>query len=88
MAKPNTVDRRVRSYVPPKEKVNHPSHYHKDKGVEVIDALEAWDLGFSLGNAVKYIARGDHKGNLLEDLKKAQWYLNRAIANVEAGKKP
>lgn len=68
--------------------VNHPSHYHAESGVEVIDAIEAWKLGFSLGNAVKYIARNAHKANAAEDLKKARWYLDRAIANVEQGKAP
>lgn len=72
----------------PRERVNHPAHYHKDSGVEVIDAIEAWNLGFSLGNAVKYIARAEHKENAAEDLKKARWYLDRALANVEQGKKP
>lgn len=62
--------------------VNHPSHYTLG-GVEVIDAIEAWDLGFHLGNAVKYIARAEHKGNALEDLKKARFYLDREIANRE-----
>ncbi len=68
----------------PKEAVNHPSHYNMGK-IEVIDAIEDWKLGFNLGNAVKYIARAAHKGKLLEDLKKARFYLNRAIANIEKG---
>lgn len=57
--------------------VNHPKHY--TFAVEVIDAIEAWRLGFHLGNAVKYIARAEHKGSRLEDLKKARWYLDREI---------
>lgn len=56
----------------------HPQHYQLGN-IEVIDAIEAWQLGFHLGNAVKYIARASHKGKKLEDLKKAQWYLNRYI---------
>lgn len=71
-----------------KETINHPSHYHAETGVEVIDAIEAWGLGFSLGNSVKYIARSGHKERALEDLKKARWYLDRAIANIEKGKAP
>lgn len=59
--------------------VNHPSHYTFG-GVEVIDAIEAWQLGFHLGNAVKYIARAGRKGSRLEDLKKARWYIEREIA--------
>ena len=60
------------------EKVNHPNHYNTGR-IEVIDAIEAWDLGFNLGNVVKYVARCDHKGTPLEDLRKAAWYLNREI---------
>lgn len=58
--------------------VNHPPHY-KAGGIETIDFIEAKGLGYHLGNVVKYITRADHKGNKLEDLKKAQWYLSRAI---------
>jgi hypothetical protein len=61
--------------------VNHPPHY-KAGGIETIDFIEAKALGYHLGNVVKYITRADHKGNKLEDLKKAQWYLNRAIERV------
>jgi hypothetical protein len=59
--------------------VNHPSHYHADSGIEVIDAIEAWGLGFSLGNAVKYIARAGHKNDAIEDLHKALWYVQREV---------
>lgn len=58
--------------------INHPAHYNVGK-IEVIDAIEEWDLNFNLGNAVKYIARADHKGKPLEDLNKALWYVNREI---------
>lgn len=64
------------------DKVNHPAHYTLG-GIEVIDAIEAWRLGFHLGNAVKYIARADHKENRLEDLRKARWYLDREISRME-----
>ena len=59
--------------------IDHPDHYTVG-GVEVIDAIEAWGLGFHLGNAIKYIARAGRKGGALEDLKKARWYLDRMIA--------
>jgi Protein of unknwon function (DUF3310) len=62
--------------------VDHPKHYNAGK-IEVIDAIEDWKLGFHLGNVVKYVARAEHKGKTLEDLKKAQWYLNRAIEKLE-----
>jgi hypothetical protein len=62
--------------------VNNPRHYTFG-AIQPIDAIEAWNLGFNLGNTVKYIARADHKGSTLEDLKKARWYLDREIANHE-----
>lgn len=58
--------------------VDHPKHYNVG-GIEVIDAIEAWKLGFNLGNVVKYVARADYKSKPLEDLKKAKWYLEREI---------
>jgi len=63
--------------------VNHPYHY-KVGGIETIDFIEGKNLGYNLGNAVKYISRADHKGNRLQDLQKAQWYLNREIAKSQA----
>lgn len=58
----------------------NPSHYRLG-GVEVIDAIEAWELGFHLGNAVKYIARAGKKdpAKRREDLEKARWYLDREL---------
>jgi len=61
--------------------VNHPPHY-KAGGIETIDFIEAKNLGYNLGNVVKYVSRADLKGNKLEDLQKAKWYLERAIANI------
>jgi hypothetical protein len=62
--------------------VNSPSHYTTG-GIETIDFIEAKELDYNLGNVVKYITRADKKGRKLEDLKKAQWYLNRAVSNLE-----
>lgn len=64
------------------DKVNSPSHYNAG-AIEVIDAIEDWQLGFHLGNVVKYVARAGHKGAKVEDLKKARWYLNREIERYE-----
>jgi hypothetical protein len=64
------------------ETVNHPKHYNAGK-FEVIDVIEDWNLGFSLGNTIKYIARAEHKGSLIEDLKKARWYLDHEISRLE-----
>lgn len=58
--------------------VNHPPHY-KVGGIETIDFIEAKGLDYNLGNVVKYVTRADHKGNKLQDLQKAKWYLDRAI---------
>ena len=63
------------------DNVNHPEHY-KTGGIETIDFIEAKDLGYHLGNVIKYITRAEHKGNRKEDLLKAQWYLNRAIGKL------
>jgi Protein of unknwon function (DUF3310) len=65
------------------DRVNSPLHY-RFGGIETIDFIEAKKLGYHLGNVVKYVSRADYKDNRLEDLKKAQWYLNRAIENAEA----
>jgi len=68
---------------PKPDLVNHPEHY-KVGGIETIDFIEGKNLGYNLGNAVKYISRADHKGNRLQDLQKAQWYLNREINKAQA----
>lgn len=64
------------------DNINHPSHYNTGK-IEVIDYIEDQDLNFHLGNVIKYISRAGKKGDTLEDLKKAQWYLNRYIKKLE-----
>jgi hypothetical protein len=67
-----------------KEMVNHPNHYGgKDNIYEAIKVIEAWDLGFNLGNSVKYISRAGKKSNQLEDLEKASWYINREINKLK-----
>ena len=68
----------------PLEMVDHPDHYGgKDNPYEAIKVIEAWKLGFCLGNTIKYISRSGKKLNLLEDLKKAKWYLDREIQRLE-----
>jgi hypothetical protein len=65
---------------PEVEKVDHPAHYGgKDNPYEAIKVIEAWKLGFCLGNAVKYISRAGKKGDACEDLEKAIWYLQREV---------
>jgi hypothetical protein len=68
------------------EQVNHPNHYGGETNpYEAIKVIDAWDLGFSLGNTVKYISRAGKKNKEkeLEDLKKALWYLEHHIETLE-----
>lgn len=58
--------------------VNHPPHYTTGK-IEVIDFIEDQRFGYCDGQVIKYVSRFRHKGNAIEDLKKARWYLDRLI---------
>ena len=66
------------------DSVNHPSHY-TDGNIEVIEYIEDKKLGYCLGNAVKYISRAGKKdpAKEIEDLQKADWYINRRIMELE-----
>ena len=69
-----------------KDSVNHPTHYGgEDNTYEAIKVIESWGLDFCLGNVVKYISRAGKKDPTkeLEDLKKAVWYLNRRIQQIQ-----
>jgi len=74
--------KQIEMFEPKSDPVNHPAHY-KVGGIETIDFIEAKKLSYNIGNVVKYLTRADHKGNRLQDLRKAQWYLEREIWNVE-----
>jgi hypothetical protein len=66
--------------------VNHPNHYGGEDNIyEAIKVIDAWELGFSLGNTIKYISRAGKKDRTkeIEDLKKALWYLDHHIKNLE-----
>lgn len=66
--------------------VNHPPHYKKHpSGIECIEVTEHFN--FNLGNAIKYIWRAGLKADLLEDLKKAKWYLEREISKISNSKR-
>ncbi len=65
-----------------REEINHPPHYTFGL-IEVISVIEDWALGYHLSNVIKYVARAGRKDDALKDLKKAQWYLNRYIAQME-----
>jgi hypothetical protein len=68
------------------ETVNHPKHYGgSDDPYEAIRVIEAWGLNFALGSVLKYIRRRKDKGDELENLRKARWYLDREIGNLEIG---
>lgn len=65
------------------EAINHPPHYGgADNPYETIKVIDAWGLCFNLGNAVKYISRAGKKGEAIDDLKKARWYIDRAIQKL------
>ena len=87
--KPKAVaSRKIAATVSPQPKdeewINHPPHYGGGANpYETIKVIEAWNLGYRLGNAVKYIARAERKGSRVEDLRKARWYLNREIEKTE-----
>ena len=65
------------------EKVNNPEHYGGKKNTyEAIKVIEAHNLDFCLGNAVKYILRAGKKDDIKQDLEKAIWYLNRKLQKL------
>lgn len=67
-----------------KESVNHPSHYGGENNpLEVINIIEHYNLNFNLGNVIKYCLRAGKKDELIQELKKAQWYINREIQRLE-----
>lgn len=71
-----------------KDMINNPSHYGgKDNPYETIKVIEAWGLGYHLGNVIKYISRAGKKSNYLEDLKKARWFLDRMVSLCEKRRK-
>jgi hypothetical protein len=72
--------------MPKRETVNHPEHYQAAGGLECIDVIEALELNFSLGSAMKYLWRAGKKHNVdgIEDLRKARWYLDREITRRES----
>jgi hypothetical protein len=79
---PMPEPKQLEMFEPKADPVNHPAHY-KYGGIETIDFIEAKELGYNLGNVVKYITRADHKGNRKQDLEKAMWYLTREINSIK-----
>ena len=78
-----TEPKLIMEYVAPEktDPVNSPAHYLVG-GIETIDFIEAKQLNYNLGNAVKYIARSGHKDDRKQDIEKAVWYLNREISRM------
>lgn len=68
--------------------IDHPAHYGGNTTYEAIKVIEAWELGFCLGNTVKHIYRAGKKDEtkLIEDLEKAAWYLKREIDRLKENK--
>lgn len=64
--------------------IHFPRHYTRGR-LQPLEVIEDWRLGFNLGNVVKYIARHEHKGSALDDLRKARFYLDREIRFREGG---
>lgn len=63
------------------DKINYPKHY--TQGIEPLDYIESWDMGFVQGNVIKYVTRYKYKGGK-EDLLKAEFYLKRLIKEIKA----
>ena len=70
-----------------RDPINRPEHYVTAAGIESIDVIEAFGLGFHLGNVFKYMARAGRKTpDKIVDLMKARWYLDREIARLGEAK--
>jgi len=76
----------ISSKEPEESSVSHPKHYGGNTTYEAIKVIEAWDLDFSLGNAIKYISRAGKKdpSKEVEDLEKAVWYIKRKIERLKS----
>jgi hypothetical protein len=64
------------------EQVVKPDHYQGKGGLQAIDVIEAFGLGFSLGNVIKYVLRAGKKQDRIQDLEKAMEYLKFEIENT------
>ena len=70
-----------------KDPINRPTHYNYNwKGEQAIETytyIRSWKMGYPESNIIKYVTRHPYKGKSLEDLKKARWYLDKLIEEVE-----
>lgn len=67
--------------------IKHPSHYTEGRKYEPKDVIRDWGLNFNLGSAVKYVARAGRKDDIVQDLKKAQEFIQFEIDAIEAERK-
>jgi len=69
------------------EQIDHPKHYNVnwkgEQAIETFDYIDSWQMGYAEGNIIKYVSRHKYKGKALQDLKKARWYLNKMIKELE-----
>ena len=69
------------------DKVNRPNHYKinhlGEQAIETNTYIRSWKMGYPESNIIKYVTRHPYKGKSLEDLKKARWYLDKLIEEVE-----
>jgi hypothetical protein len=73
------------------DSVNHPKHYNinwnGEQAIEPYGFIRSWRMGYAEGNIIKYVSRHKYKGKALQDLKKARWYLDRMIEELEKNEK-
>jgi len=73
------------------DQVNHPKHYNinwaGEQAIETFDYISSWKMGYAEGNVIKYVSRHLYKGKALQDLKKARWYLDKMIDQLEQEEK-
>lgn len=63
--------------------INHPNHYTEGRKYEPVKVIYDWGLNFNLGNALKYISRAGRKGDTIEDLTKAERYIQMEIRRLQ-----
>ena len=69
------------------DNINHPKHYNinllGEQAIETYDYINSWRMGYAEGNIIKYVSRHKYKGKAIQDLKKARWYLDKLIKELE-----
>lgn len=81
MTDESTEWKQVTDMIKESDPVNKPAHYVSAAGLEAIEVIEAFELNFNMGNAIKYILRAGKKDDKAQDLSKAMWYLKRELEN-------